>query len=90
MTGTMCELEDYRQRFFTEGTREAWLAYSIFVTLMIDEVHEQIDLDCGPNAKGCWGEMPCGGCVDCLHGQWSFAMESYRVEAGWSYFLTSW
>lgn len=78
-------LEDYRARFFTEGTAEARLAYQAAVEAVITAGHEEIELDCGPDARGCGGTHsyngPCGGCVDCLHGQWSYAMESYRREA---------
>lgn len=86
VTSTMVSLEDARQRFFTEGTESARAAYAFEVERVIREGHEEIELDCGPDARGCGGwtyEPPCGGCVDCLHGQWSYAMDEYRVEAGW-------
>jgi hypothetical protein len=89
MTSTMASLEDARQRFFTEGTLEARWAYQAEVARVIREGHEEIELDCGLDARGCGGwysyDGPCGGCVDCLHGQWSYAMQEYRVESevGW-------
>lgn len=87
MSDTMREFEDARQRFFTEGTEEARLAYQAEVAAFITAGHEEIELDCGPNDRDCGGVYsyngPCGGCASCLHGRWSYAMEEYRAEAGW-------